>query len=335
MRYFLLILPLFTIFFLSGCTNYLDKSITEKLTEGEIRASLEIDSVIYNFHTFLIPSLHNKFDDDNNLKSRFIDLTYRDFRILDELDKPNFQKYFDSIRRNTLRPRWEEKYSYMEKKIDSVYNYYYEKKPGLKDFIKIDLVDIRKKRDYYGYIDGIELGFSFEPLKGVVQQLKFNLTYGEKMDYNRTALHHQFKTIRPIKRKSILYFNLKSDLLEFNQSTKRSTLSGESVTTLNRDYFIEIEPIQLRFKDKNIMYRDYNPPWQIESLHELKQNGNYSMDSWESIRASIARKILNLSYERPSDFFETNLWFYKDSILKTKSERHVLLKDLDAVIKTL
>ena len=111
---------------LISCGNYLDKPITEELSEtelkkslGEINPSMVIDSTLYYFSNkmkLVKDSLNKRVD----LKNQLNTISYSDY-----LNYKKVEKYTDSIRKYSLKPKHKKEYGYIIDKVDSLYDSYY------------------------------------------------------------------------------------------------------------------------------------------------------------------------------------------------------------------
>lgn len=117
---------IFSVINLMSCGNYLDKPITEELSEtelkkslGEINPSMVIDSTLYYFSNkmkLVKDSLNKRVD----LKNQLNTISYSDY-----LNYKKVEKYTDSIRKYSLKPKHKKEYGYIIDKVDSLYNSYY------------------------------------------------------------------------------------------------------------------------------------------------------------------------------------------------------------------
>tara|TARA_B110000902_G_scaffold211204_1_gene241858 strand:+ start:75 stop:716 length:642 start_codon:yes stop_codon:yes gene_type:complete len=108
---------------LISCGDYLDKPITEELSETELKKSLYelnsevlIDSTIFEFNNemgLIREILENKVE----LKNKFKSLTYEDYSNYKKILNDSF---IDSIEKQFIKPTYQKKYGFIIDKMDSV-----------------------------------------------------------------------------------------------------------------------------------------------------------------------------------------------------------------------
>jgi hypothetical protein len=108
---------------LISCGNYLDKPITEELSETELKKSLYelnsdilIDSTIFKFHNKM-GLIREILDNKVGLKNEFKSLTYEDYFNYKKMLNDSF---IDSIEKRFIKPTYQKKYGFIIDKMDSV-----------------------------------------------------------------------------------------------------------------------------------------------------------------------------------------------------------------------
>jgi hypothetical protein len=77
------VLMLFVAFFVIGCSNELDRPVTERLTPAELRENYQEDSTFLNFYKE-VREMGDWISEDELLCAQYGEITYRD--ILKEID---------------------------------------------------------------------------------------------------------------------------------------------------------------------------------------------------------------------------------------------------------
>src|SRR5690606_11242540 len=132
---------------------------------------------------------------------------------------------------------WEKTYSKYLNSADSVLNYWqkFKEENSLSKYVKIELISIRK--EYYDYIGGlkeVDLGFRMTPLKGPVQQFRFNYGFKAKI-HGESAYYEKHRCIEtdPLLSPRIGYWEVKY--------SEKDKFAGKNVETFLRDYDFHIE----------------------------------------------------------------------------------------------
>ena len=326
------VLKLFLILIVfTSCENYLDKSITIELSEKEIQQSLERDSLIYNYHKEF-EVYRDTLSSNEELKNKFEPITYGDIRILREVYGKEYESFRDSIRENTLKPKWEEQFGYIDTKIDSVLSFYFDNPIDLSKYVKVDLSKV--DTEYYRSIGGIsdvDLGFKLTPLKGTIQQLIFSFTYTPKI--GGKTYSHRYRTTEPFSRSVVRYWEV--------DYSERNLLGGETPYTIKRDYDVSIEIEKIRYENENISKERDDIPFEVEMLKKyLDRDSSLSVGLTddemdlisnlmvETYRKSVSDKVLNLKYESYDDYSRNELEPIMDSVMDSKTRNRELMEDL-------
>lgn len=300
--------------FLIGCSGYLDKSITDKLTDKEIKSSLKIDSIIYNLHNDIFSVVRDTFNISIELTNKYKSLTYGDLYDYNKFN--NNTKYFDSLKNNVVKPKWESEYGYVNNKIDSLYDSYFLNPINLEDYVKVELGKV--DTEYYDYSDGIrgvDLGFRLTPKKGTIQQIVFQYTYKPKIGGKEYT--HRCRTTKPFSRSVIRWWGV-------NYSEEK-ILGGETPYTIKRDYDFDIEILKIRYKNENLSNDELDIPFELRRRKEyVEKDDKYMIGYYDK---KISEEILKLPYKTLDDYFTP----IKDSILLSNFDKLDVINDFQSL----
>jgi len=300
--------------FLMSCSGYLDKPITDKLTDGELKSSLKIDSVIYNFHNEVLSVVRDTFNISIELKNKYNSLTYGD--LYDYYEFNNNTQYFDSIKDNIVKPKWDKEYGFVLDKIDSLYDSYYSNPIDLEDYVKVELGKV--DTEYYGYSGGIrevDLGFRLTPKKGTIQQMVFEYTYKPKIGGKEYT--HRCRTTKPFSKSVIRWWGV-------NYSEEK-ILGGETPYTIKRDYDFDINILKIRYKNENLSNDEMDIPFELRMRKKYMEENDKNMVA--SYEKDISEKLLKLPYKTLEDYYKP----IKDSILLSKIDKLGEINDLESL----
>lgn len=246
---------------LASCNNISNKSVSEKLSTDELSKAIKSDTMFTSFYEYIHKSVEEM---DDIKKAQFNDVTYR--RLF---------KYYKFIQDTTywkpLSAKWEKEWEkdnqiYLNK-ADSSIEYWkkYLIENSLDKYVKIELVSINK--EYYDYIDELKevnLGFRMTPLKGAVQQIRFDYGYKAKIhgDGNFYEKHRCIDT-DPLNSSRIGFW-------EVDYSDKDKFV-GKNIQTFLRDYNVYIEVVEIRKNNVNISSSDFAVPEEISKCLEVEK----------------------------------------------------------------
>lgn len=297
--------------FLMSCNGYLDKPITDKLTDGELKSSLKIDSIIFNYHNEVLSLVRDSINKSTELKNKYQSLTYGD--IYDYFEFNNNTQYFDSIKNNIVKPKWDKEYGYVFNKIDSLSDSYFSNPIDLEDYVKVELAKI--DTEYYDYVGGIrdvDLGFRLTPKKGTIQQIIFQYTYKPKIGGKEYS--HRCRTTKPFSTSVLRWWSV--------DYSEEKILGGETPYTINRDYDFDIEILKIRYKNENLSNDEMDIPFELRMRKKYMEENDKNMVA--SYEKDISEKLLKLPYKTLEDYYKP----IKDSILLSKIEKLGVIKDL-------
>ncbi len=303
--------------FLISCSGYLDKPITDKLTDGQLKSSLEKDSIIYRLHNKVLSVVRDTFNISIELKNKYKSLTYRDFYNYNKFT--NNTQYFDSIKNNIVKPKWDKEYGYVFSKIDSLYDSYFSNPIDLEDYVKVELAKINT--EYYDYVGGIkdvDLGFRLTPKKGTVQQIIFQYTYKPKIGGKEYS--HRCRTTKPFSRSILRWWSV--------DYSEEKILGGETPYTINRDYDFDIEILKIRYKNENLSNDFMDIPFELRMRKEYMEKNDKGMVAL--YEKDISEKLLKLPFKTLDDYYTP----IKDSIIVSNVDKLNLIEDFESLFIT-
>jgi len=300
---------------LISCGNYLDKPITEELSEtelkkslGEINPSMVIDSTLYVLveeYKLIKDTLNSNIE----LKNKISKLTYKD--LVNWSLRTNNKDFNDSIRK-IAKQKHKEEYGSLIKKIDSLSDSYYLNPIKLEDYVKVELAKV--DTEYYEYSGGIRnvwLDFRLKPLKGTIQQIIFEYTFKRKIggkEYSNRCV-----TSKPFSRSVIRSWKL-------DYSTEK-ILGGETPYTIKRDYDFEIQIEKIRYKNENLSNDEMDIPFEIRQRKKYSDENDLSMVDYYNEK--LAKEIFKTTYEEESDLYRK----IKSEILKSETPQYDLISE--------
>jgi len=258
-NYSLLILGFVIIF--TSCNNISNKSVSEKLSTEELSKAMKSDTLFTSFYE----TIHKSVDEmDDIKKAQFNDVSYR--RLF------KYYKYLqDTSYWQPLSAKWEKEWEkdnhiYLTKADSSIL--YWKKyliENSLDKYVKIELVSINK--EYYDYIDELKevnLGFRMTPLKGAVQQIRFDYGYKAKIhgDGNFYDKHRCIDT-DPLNSSRIGFWQV-----DYSDKDK---FIGKNVKSFLRDYNVYIEVVEIRKNGVNISSSDFSVPDEVSKCIEVEK----------------------------------------------------------------
>ena len=297
-----------------SCSGYLDKPITDKLTDGELKSSLKIDSIIYNYHNEVLSLVRDSINTSTELKNKYQSLTYGD--IYDYYEFNNNTQYFDSIKNNIVKPKWDKEYGYVFNKIDSLSDSYFSNPIDLEDYVKVELAKINT--EYYDYVGGIrdvDLGFRLTPKKGTIQQIIFQYTYKPKIGGKEYS--HRCRTTKPFSRSILRWWSV--------DYSEEKILGGETPYTINRDYDFDIEILKIRYKNENLSNDEMDIPFELRMRKEYMEKNDKGMVRYYDKK--ISEELLKVPFKSLDDYFSP----IKDSILLSNIDKLETIKDLQSL----
>ncbi len=307
-------LLLLFVFFILSCSGYLDKPITAQLSKKELQASLEKDSAIYNLHNNVLSVVRDTFNLSIELKNKYKSLTYRDYYDYNKFTTNT--QYFDSIKNNLVKPKWNKEYGYVFSKIDSLYDSYYSNPIDLEDYVKVELSKIDTEYyEYSGGISDVSLGFRLTPLKGTIQQIIFQYTYKPKIGGKEYT--HRRRTTKPFGRSVLRWW-------EVDYSEKR-ILGGETPYTIKRDYDFDIDILKIRYNNENLSNDEMDIPHKLRMLKKYRELNDEGMI--KLYEKDVSEELLNLPYKTLEEYFTP----IRDSILGNNIGNLDIIKDFESL----
>lgn len=266
MKKYLLIFPIIICFTLTNCSNGLNKSIVEPLTEEELKRNIEKDPDFGDMYT-TARFLRVFISGSDVRKAKYSDITYK--RLKKYIDKISDTVYTNKIY-DELRAEYSGMYPLYEQKVDSVLSYWKEYKDNhsLGSLLSVEYERVKVIHGAYGWTTDVYVGFKVSPLQGPVEQFVFEycivpkISNTGKMDYWDTETCEYTK---PIEATQILYW--KPNI--FN--SYYDNLKDQSNEELLRDFDFLIKIKEVRINGKNMS----------ESLSGIPETVSHVLDSYD------------------------------------------------------
>lgn len=246
-----------------SCSNVPRKSVSEPLSDKEIANWLKED-------TLFISEYYQDFREwwetlDQIERVKYSEITYK--RLNDYI-----QYEYDTARwtpfENQSGEEWKKIYGPSIIKADSIINYWdslnREHLTMMNQLVKVDLKKI--DTEYYAYIGGVknvDLGFLITPLQGTIQQLRFEYSYGAKINSKKSNFHSCICT-SPISSPSIKWWEV--------AYSERERFGGETATSFLRDYDMDIKITSIRKDNINYNIDDIDIPKSVKSYLDSQKD---------------------------------------------------------------
>jgi hypothetical protein len=201
---------------------------------------------------------------DDIKKAKFNDVTYsRLFEYYKFLRDTTYWKPLSE----QWEKEWRKEFGMYSTKADSTLNYWkrYLAENSLDNYVKIELADISKQ--YYEYIGGLKdvhLGFRMTPLRGPVQQIRFDYGYRAKIhgDDKYYEKHRCIET-NPLNSSQISYWEI--------GYFDKDEFAGKNLETFLRDYNVYIEVVEIRKNGVNMSTDDFAVPKEVTECLEVEK----------------------------------------------------------------
>lgn len=283
-------LMLFVAFFVIGCSNELDRPVTERLTPEELRENYQEDSTFLNFYKE-VREMGDWISEDELLCAQYGEITYRD--ILDYAKKTDIAMAEEYEK---IHKEYGLLYSGYDAKVDSIMAYWnsYIVENALESFVDIEFAEISKT--YYSYsnnIDDVYVGFNITPLKGTVEQVRFKYEIKPKISNDGEFSFLNYSSCylsSPIEKKATKYWKA-----DYNDKKRLENLGTGEV---KRDYDFLIEITAVRVNGQN--YGDPHdelPRSVYMAIKYCSEGDNYFKDD-------IIKELLDPEYISFPDYYE-------------------------------
>ena len=301
-----LLIIILGVILLLGCNKIPDKSVFESLTVSELKEAINYDTSFAGSYKY-IKHLRDSVITSEIDRVKYSDLTYK--RVFKLIKFSDDSTYFKS-ERNKIDEDWKKKYGGYKVKIDSISNYWkkYKKENSLDQYVKVELVKLEK--EYYQYIGGlseVQVGFKLIPLKGTVQQVRFEYRLEAKINEDKNKESNYYSTYANIYDNSYCLSTtpFSAPIIRYWNANYRNKeiLESKSLETLFRDYNVIIEISEIRKDDKNMRLEDLNIPKCIEHHWEY-ENKEYLHDLYAK---DIVKEILNEDYISEYEYREQEI----------------------------
>ena len=241
--------------FICSCNNIPNTSIFEPLDTKTLAGIIKQDSLFTSFYE----ELQEKTSQFNEIeKAKFDDITYRKLYSMVEFSRDTSElnpKY------RQWQQEWDDQFGMYAAKADSVIRYWeqYKKDNALDRFVKIEFSAIDKEYYSYSYdVKNVHFAFKLTPLKGKVDQIRFNYRYSAKINDVQYAESHSCISTAPFSTTVIRYWE--ADYRD--ERRLKYTTSSE----FKRDYNIVFEITEVRKDGINYDIGDLDIPESVESV---------------------------------------------------------------------
>jgi hypothetical protein len=272
-------------FVLSGCSKIPDKVVFEKLTMEELAIAIKNDILFADFYE----NIRKKVDDMSDIKkATYNDITYRRlFKYIKYMRDTTYWKPLEKKWEN----EWKNENDIYSLKADSVLNYWknYLDENSLDKYVKIELAKIDKEYyDYIGEIKEVNLGFRLTPLRGAIEQIRFNYGYKPKINSDSKYYEkHNCISTSPFSSPIVRYWEV--------SYSDRNNFAGKNVETFLRDYNLSIEVTHIRKDGVNISKDDFNIPESVSDYFEYSEDAD-SFIMRDYYKDKVIKALINTNY---------------------------------------
>ena len=298
---------------LISCNSPLDKSIFEPLSVEDLKKSIDKDSLFKNTYEYIVYVRDTVMKSDLE-KVKFADLTYEEIHEFQLFLSDT--TYFKPINEK-IEKEWAKKYGVYEKQVDSVSIYWkkFKEENSMKQYVKIDIVEIDK--EYYSYgndIRNVNIGFRLTPLKGRVEQIRFGFSIEAKINEKEkddiySSLYSSLdkkwcRSTSPFSKPITRYWEV--------DYTDEKILKNKTLKTFLRDYNIHIEVDKIRKDGINMSNDNLSIPKSIENYWEYEnREEKYLQDLYFD---DVVKEVLNKEFMTKYEYRGQEI----DKILKNK-----------------
>ena len=310
---------------LYSCSNPLDKSILNPLEIEELKKVIENDTTFEKLYTE-IQTFRESILENELQQVKWMDLSYQS--LLDYKDFTNDSSFWGPVYQNNFK-LWEQENDTIgfDNKVDSISNYwknYYNEK-DLSSYVKVELVRLDKEYYSSGGFRHVNLGFRLTPLRGKLDQVIFSYDLKPKIteDKNtRTSISGLFDRNRCLDSQPL--YSSRTSYWKCDYSDE-DILENKSLSSLKRDYNLNIIVEEIRKNGVNYDKDDIDIPFLIEQLWKEEQKTKSYM--YEYYRKEIYKEYID------SDFIE--FWEYSyEKNKKILREKFPLEFEFKEIIKT-
>jgi hypothetical protein len=310
---------------LFSCSNPLDKSILKPLEVEELKKVTENDTTFEKLYTEIQTFRESILE--NELKQvKWVDLTYQS--LLDYKDFNRDTSFWGPVSRNNFK-LWEQENDTtgFSNKVDSISNYWknYFNEKNLSSYVKVELVKLEKEYYSSGGFRHANLGFRLTPLQGKLDQVIFSYDLKPKITEDKNSItsilglydRHRCLSSTPLYSSRTSYWQC--------DYSDEDILENKSLSSLIRDYNLNIIVEEIRKNGVNYDKDDIDIPFSIEQLWEEEQKTESVM--YEYYRKNIYKEYID------SDFIE--YWEYSyDKTKKIQKEKFPLEFEFKEIITT-
>jgi len=310
---------------LYSCSSPLDKSILIPLEIGELKKVIENDTTFEKLYTE-IQTFRESILEDELQQVKWVDLTYQS--LFDYKDFKRDTSFWGPVYLNISKIYHQENDTTgFCDKVDSISNYWknYFNEKDLSNYVKVELMRLDKVYYNSGGFRHVNLGFRLTPLQGKLDQVVFSYDLKPKIteDKNtRISVSGLFDRHRCLDSEPL--YSSRTSYWKCDYSDE-DILENKSLSSLKRDYNLNIIVEEIRKNGVNHDKDDIDIPFSIEQLWKEEQKSESYM--YEYYRKDIYKEYID------SDFIE--YWeYFIEKTDKIKKEKYPIEFEFEELIKT-
>lgn len=310
---------------LYSCSNPLDQSILTSLEVKELKKVIENDTTFEKLY-IEIQTFRESISENELNQVKWVDLTYKslieykDFKKDDSFWGPVYQNY---------SKLWNQEYDTtgFTYKVDSISNYWknYFNQKDLGSYVKVELIDLDKVYYNYGGLRYVNLGFRLTPLQGKLDQVIFSYDLKPKITGDNNT---RISVLDLLNRNRCLYseplYSSRTGYFKCDYS-EEDILDNKSLSSLKRDYNINIVVEEIRKGGVNYDKDDIDIPFSIEQLWKEEKKLESYME--EYYRKKIYKEYIDSDF---LDFFE----YFVEENNKILKEKYPLEFEFEEIMTT-
>lgn len=240
-----------------ACNPIPNKSVFEELTTDELASAIKADPEFGEAYEDIRSSVvSTNFSDVQ--KAKYKDVTYR--RLYKYTNHVADSAYWEP-RQEKWGKEWDNTFANDLAKVDETVAYWtaYKKQNSLSRFANIELSRFRITHYYYiGGVDDAYICFNITPIDGAIEQIKFNYSYGYKINNGSDKKTHSCIYTSPITNTEEVVWEI--PFLE------KDNFDGMTVKKFLEQYDLDIEITDIRKDGKNYSMEDLNIPEAIKEF---------------------------------------------------------------------
>tara|TARA_B100001059_G_scaffold3131_1_gene2559 strand:+ start:602 stop:1609 length:1008 start_codon:yes stop_codon:yes gene_type:complete len=310
-----------------SCSNPLDTSVLNPLEIEDLKKVIKNDTLFENLYSE-IKSFRESIEDDEIQQVKWSDLTYKSFIKYKDFVKDT--SFWNPQRSKIIKSYYTEyDTSGFVSKVDSISNYWrvLSQEMDLSNYVKIELVELDK--EYYrslGSLKEVKLGFRLTPLKGKLDQIVFSYDLEPKINEREksssyTSLYNLNRCLysRPLYSSKIGYWEC--------DYSDRDLLGSKSISSLKRDYNLNIIVEEIRRNGINYDKDDFDIPFSIEQLwkYESSEKQGYMIEYYKE---DIFKENIDDDFISVSEYLDTKFQEIRNKKFPLENEFSKLLYEI-------